>query len=253
MGKKKCPECPTCLPGWLAAFGDLMSLLLVFFVLLLSMSTMDRKKVSEAIGSLSGAMSVLEGGRQTEVSPERILRATPIEEQPETTPEVNRVESVIAEINEIIQSQGGSQVTLEKAEDGFVIRLPASLLFRAGSAQIQSDDAILFLKRIALMITKMPPEIQIMVHGHTDNSKLPTSSLYKDNWELSSARAVNVVKELIRNGIDPGKLGAAGHAEFDPIASNTTPDGRMKNRRVDIKFLSNNSQKPKNNKSVLEK
>ena len=72
MGKQKCPECEQCLPAWLAAFGDLMSLLLCFFVLLLSMSSMDAKKVSEAIGSLSGAMSVLEGGVKTEVSKQRI-------------------------------------------------------------------------------------------------------------------------------------------------------------------------------------
>ncbi|MBD3799001.1 MAG: flagellar motor protein MotB, partial [Epsilonproteobacteria bacterium] len=68
MGKKKCPDCPECMPEWLAAFGDLMSLLLCFFVLLLSMSSMDAKKVSEAIGSLAGAMSVLEGGEKTEIS-----------------------------------------------------------------------------------------------------------------------------------------------------------------------------------------
>lgn len=68
MGKKKCPDCEKCLPAWLAAFGDLMSLLLCFFVLLLSMSSMDAKKISEAIGSLSGAMSVLEGGIKTEIS-----------------------------------------------------------------------------------------------------------------------------------------------------------------------------------------
>ena len=83
MGKKKCPDCPKCLPGWLAAFGDLMSLLLCFFVLLLSMSTMDAKKVQEAIGSLAGALSVLEGGTKTEISRERQQQATPIETQEE--------------------------------------------------------------------------------------------------------------------------------------------------------------------------
>ena len=66
--KNKCPECQKCLPGWLQTFGDLMSLLLTFFVLLLSMSTMDTKKVNEAIGSLSLALSVLEGGVKTEIS-----------------------------------------------------------------------------------------------------------------------------------------------------------------------------------------
>ncbi|MDD3506508.1 MAG: flagellar motor protein MotB, partial [Sulfurimonas sp.] len=89
--KNKCPECEKCLPMWLAAFGDLMSLLLCFFVLLLSMSSMDAKKISEAIGSLSGAMSVLEGGIKTEVSKRRIQESTPIESADETDEQVNRV------------------------------------------------------------------------------------------------------------------------------------------------------------------
>ncbi len=92
MGKQKCPDCPKCLPGWLAAFGDLMSLLLCFFVLLLSMSSMDARKVTDAIGSLAGALSVLEGGTKTEVSHERQQLATPIESQEETS---NRIKTAI--------------------------------------------------------------------------------------------------------------------------------------------------------------
>jgi len=253
MAKKKCPDCPKCLPGWLVTFGDLMSLLLVFFVLLLSMSSMDTKKVSEAIGSLAGAMSVLEGGKQTEVSIERIVTATPIEEKPETVTEVNRVESVISEINEIIQSEGGQAVTLEEAEDGFIMQMPASLLFRPGSALIESDDALLFIKRVALMITKMSNDMSVIVRGHTDDSTLPGESLYKDNWELSSARAVNVAKELILADVKPSRLSAAGHAQFRPIATNATPEGRARNRRVELHFISKNPEKQaQTSKSILD-
>ena len=240
MAKKKCPECKKCLPGWIVTFGDMMSLLLVFFILLLSMSSIDTKKVSEAIGSLAGAMSVLEGGKQTEISPERIVRATPIEAQPETVTEVNRIEAVIAEINEIIQTQGGQAVTLEEAEDGFIIQLPASLLFRPGSAIIESDDALLFIKRVALMISKMSNDMDVVVRGHTDDQPLPTDSLYKDNWELSTARAVTVTKELIGAGVQPMRLTAAGHAQYRPITTNATPEGRARNRRVELHFLSKN-------------
>lgn len=240
MAKKKCPECEKCLPRWIVTFGDMMSLLLVFFILLLSMSSMDTKKVSEAIGSLAGAMSVLEGGKQTEISPERIVRATPIETQPETVTEVNRIEAVISEINEIIQTQGGQAVTLEEAEDGFIIQLPANLLFRPGSALIESDDALLFIKRVALMITKMSNNMDVVVRGHTDDQPLPSDSLYKDNWELSTARSVNVTKELIDAGVRPMRLTAAGHAQYRPITTNATPEGRARNRRVELHFLSKN-------------
>jgi len=216
----------------------MMSLLLVFFILLLSMSSMDTKKINEAIGSLAGAMSVLEGGKQTEVSIERIQQATPIETTTETSQEVNRIESVIAEINEIVQSQGGQAVTLEEAEDGFIIQMPANLLFRPGSAVIENDDAILFIKRVALMITKMSNDMDIVVRGHTDNMPLPSESLYKDNWELSTARAVSVVKELINSDVRPLRLTAAGHAQYRPITTNATPEGRARNRRVELHFLS---------------
>jgi len=243
MAKKKCPECPKCVPQWLVTFGDMMSLLLVFFILLLSMSSMDTKKVSEAIGSLAGAMSVLEGGKQTEVSIERIMIATPIEEQPETVTEVNRVQSVIAEINEIIEAEGGQAVTLEEAEEGFIIQMPANLLFRPGSAIIESDDALLFIKRVALMITKMSNDMDIIVRGHTDDQPLPDDSLYKDNWELSTARAVNVVKELIEAKVPPSKLSAAGHAQYRPLTTNATPEGRARNRRVELHFMSKNLER----------
>ena len=112
MAKKKCPECADCLPAWLAAFGDLMSLLLCFFVLLLSMSSMDAKKISEAIGSLSGAMSVLESGTKTEISKRRIQESTPIEAKDESTEAVNKVSQAIIDANEMMEKGHGPTISL---------------------------------------------------------------------------------------------------------------------------------------------
>jgi len=236
MGKKKCPECPECMPEWLAAFGDLMSLLLCFFVLLLSMSSMDAKKVSAALGSLAGAMSVLEGGIKTEVSKLRIQEATPIESQSETDQAVNMVQQAVMEMNEMTEKGKGPSVTIEESQDGFVIQLPASLLFREGSSQIEGEDALLFLKRIAMIVEQLPNEIEISVRGHTDNSSPGRNTPFKDNWELSSARAISVLQELLIDGIAPERISAAGFGEFRPIASNATPEGREKNRRVELYF-----------------
>ena len=254
MGKKKCPDCEECLPAWLAAFGDLMSLLLCFFVLLLSMSSMDAKKVSEAIGSLSGAMSVLEGGTKTEISTQRIQETTPIESQSESAEQVNRVAAAITEVNEMVEKGQGPAVSLEEAQDGFVIELPASLLFKSGSATIQNEDALLFLKRIALIIGELPNETKVSVQGHTDNQGPGSSSPYKDNWELSSARAISVLQELLLDGVDPKRISASGYAEFSPKATNVTEVGREKNRRVELHFY---AAKPENEskikQSVLDK
>jgi chemotaxis protein MotB len=254
MGGKKCPDCPKCLPGWLAAFGDLMSLLLCFFVLLLSMSTMDAKKISEAIGSLSGAMSVLEGSTQTEVSPERRMQATPIESQSETAEMVNRITQATIDANEMMEKGHGPTISVEEAVEGFMIELPSSLLFKPGSAQIENEDALLFLKRIALIIGEMPNDIEVNVQGHTDNLGPGKTSPFKDNWELSSARAISVLQELILDGVEPARISATGCGEYRPVATNATASGREKNRRVELHFVGKKSEKEAQTKrSLLDK
>jgi len=271
MGKKKCPECPECMPEWLAAFGDLMSLLLCFFVLLLSMSTMDAKKLEEAIGSLAGALSVLEGGMRSESDDRRLQEGTgggaaskdPTQIQTSSATQAQmskqvsqmmmQLVSLKNDINELLMSQGATPVTLEESEKGFLLRLPAELLFKPGQAKIESMDAILFIKRIAMIINKLPNTLQVNVRGHTDNIPPGPSSPYRDNWELSAARAVSVVKELIKDEVTPERLSACGNAEFKPIATNATPEGRAKNRRVDLYFFSNEPEtESKARKSILD-
>ena len=253
MGKKKCPECPECLPEWLAAFGDLMSLLLCFFVLLLSMSSMDAKKVSEAIGSLSGAMSVLEGGTKTEISKQRIQESTPIQKQDETSEAVNRITQAVIDANEMMEKGHGPTISVEEAEEGFKIQLPASLLFKPGQAKIENQDALLFLKRVALIIQQLPKNLEIGVQGYTDNVPPGKNSPFVDNWELSAARAISVLKELQADGVDPHRMFAAGYGEYHPIATNATAKGREKNRRVEIHFYGRKSeQEGKVRKSVLD-
>ena len=254
MAKKKCPECEECLPAWLAAFGDLMSLLLCFFVLLLSMSSMDAKKISEAIGSLSGAMSVLEGGTQTEISKKRMLESTPIDVQDETSEVVNRVQQAAGDANEMMEKTQSPAITVKEAQDGFVIKLPATLLFKPGSATIENQDALLFLKRITLIIQELPNDMEVDVQGYTDNIGPGANSPYKDNWDLSTARALSVLHELILDGVNPARLSATGFAQYKPIATNATAIGREKNRRVELHFYGKKNNEASNVKnSILDK
>ena len=255
MAKKCKCECPECMPEWLATFGDLMSLLLCFFVLLLSMSTMDAKKVKEAIGSLAGALSVLEGGTQTEISRNRIQLATPIEKTDETAQTVNKLSTAVAEFKQFTQGGKGPAITLEEAEEGFFIRLPADITFKPDSAKITNEDSLLFLKRISLIIKDyLPRNVEIQVKGYTDNIPPPTISPYADNWELSVARALSVLKILIKNGVNPKRVSAVGYGEYHPIASNATSEGRAKNRRVEIWFFAKkNNLQNEIPKSILDK
>jgi chemotaxis protein MotB len=216
---------------------------------------MDAKKVKEAIGSLAGALSVLEGGTQTEVSRNRIQQATPIERNDETAQTVNKLSQAVAEFRQFTAGGKGPAIVLEEGEEGFFIRLPADITFKPGSARITDEDTLLFLKRIALIIREyLPKNIEIQVKGYTDNQPPPPTSPYADNWELSAARAISVLKILIKDGVNPKQLSAAAYGEYHPIAANATPQGRAKNRRVEIWFFSKKKQNEnKIQKSVLDK
>ena len=214
---------------------------------------MDAKKVSEAIGSLSGAMSVLEGGTKTEISKQRIQESTPIESQDETSETVNRVQQAVSEANEMMDKGHGPAVTLEEAQEGFVIKMPAALLFKEGSATIENQDALLFLKRTALIIQELPKTVQVSIQGHTDNTQPGQNSPFKDNWELSTARAISVLQELKLDGVDPARMSAAGFAQYKPVASNSTKSGREKNRRVELHFMgSQDTENQKVKTSILD-
>lgn len=218
------------------------------------MSSMDAKKISEAIGSLSGAMSVLEGGTKTEVSKQRMQQSTPIESNDETSEAVNRVAQAAIDANEMMEKGHGPAISVEEAQEGFVIELPASLLFKSGSATIENEDALLFLKRIALIVEELPNTLQVSVQGHTDNQGPGKNSVFKDNWELSSARGISVLQELILDGVDPKRISAAGYAEYKPLATNATKAGREKNRRVELHFYGTKSEnEAKIKSSILDK
>lgn len=240
-------ECPKCLPAWLAAFGDLMSLLLCFFVLLLSMSSMDARKVEDAIGSLAGALSVLEGGSKTEISREKQQQDNPIKKDSQSTnsKSMQKIKSTLQELNEMLQAVGSPKATFKESEDGFIVQLPASLLFKPNSVSITNDDALLFLKRIALIVQRIPKDIRVDVIGYTDDSQPSKDGPFKNNWELSTLRAVSVATELIKDKVDPKRLITSGRSKYDPIASNATEEGRAKNRRVELHFYSTDSKNEK--------
>jgi len=249
---KKCKcECPECMPEWLATFGDLMSLLLCFFVLLLSMATMDAKKVAEAVGSLAGSMGVMDGGTIIKTTKEK---GSPTSQSPTDANNMDKqVSQAVAEFKELSQNANGNAISMEEGEEGFLIHLPADIAFKSGSAEIANEDSILFLKRLALIIKSLDSDVQIQVRGYTDNVPPPRDSMYQDNWELSSARAIRVVKELIRNRVKPTRLSAAAYGEFHPVTTNATKTGRNKNRRVDIIFFAQKKQlQNKTAKSVLD-
>lgn len=243
MAKKcKCEECEICLPAWLAAFGDLMSLLLCFFVLLLSMATMDAVKVREAVGSFKGTLGILPGSELLEASKFFAMPQNQPVDGEESSEALDHLRDPVAEINQIFASMNQEIATIEESENGFSLRLPSSLLFEGEETEIKSEDAFLFIKRVAMIVKKMPNSIDVSVRGHTDNIP-PTNNLFADNWELSSARAISVLKEFLKEDVRRESIHAAGFADSKPVASNVTEEGRQKNRRVEIYFFSDKKTK----------
>jgi chemotaxis protein MotB len=148
--------------------------------------------------------------------------------------------SEMVAMNDSLRSELGTLVKREDVEmeikDKYtVLRVPDELFFSSGSAKVRSKGEEI-IGKLAQIFQKYP-SYNIRVEGHTDNKQIKLDFLdaFKSNWELSSARAINVVKKLESEGhLDPKRLAAVGYGENHPIASNDTPDGRAKNRRVEF-------------------
>ncbi len=219
---------------WLLTYADLITLLLVLFIVLYSMAAVDVKKFEGLSQSLSivfggiGRGGVLEGGRS--VIPGNMHFKEKLNMQ--NTQE--RVKRLIASMG----LQG--KVTTTYEERGLVISIKDSVLFMSGSADVM-PDAQTVIARVGQIIAKMPNSIR--VEGHTDNDYIHNEK-YFSNWELSTSRATSVLQYMIsRCGIEPSKLSAAGYGEYKPHVQNTSPENKAQNRRVDIVLLNSDYAK----------
>ena len=249
--------------GWIVTFADLMSLLLTFFILLLSFSKMDLYKYELMAQSLADAFGVSFIQGRGNVGGEVIFAEEPPQpdplddqealkkqfedefEEPEEVemlddtpkpaepkqldPNIERLtESLVDQLEEEILSNSLS-VTYDA--DKVVVRFSEATTFPSGSDELKGE-MFPILEKIEEVLATCDGEIT--VSGYTDN--LPVnSSRFRSNWDLSAARAVSVVHQLIfNNKIDVNRVSAAGRAETNPLAPNDTPENRAKNRRVEI-------------------
>jgi chemotaxis protein MotB len=223
-------------PGWMTTFSDLMSLLLTFFILLYSMSTVDAQKFRNITYSLQqaltgmGGTSILEG----EISNEMI----PIDESREIGNEIagelisNEILIMYEKVSNYLQENNlEANVAVKMNTQGVFVNINEAILFDLGSAKLK-DSGIELLKRLEGLVNDFDNDI--VIEGHTDNIPI-NGNIYPTNWELSTARAVSVVRYLSEvERIDPSRLSARGYGEYSPIAPNDTQENRALNRRVNM-------------------
>ncbi|MDY6986489.1 MAG: OmpA family protein [Thermodesulfobacteriota bacterium] len=202
--------------NWLCTFNDLMTLLMVFFVLLFTMGSLDTRKLKSFSGLLQAGLGVLEAGRQTQIGviePQKAMKTMTLDEIKDYIKNLHVTEGVEAE---------GSEHEIR-------ITLDDSIFFQSGIAAINSS-ALPILDKITNIITNTSHHVR--VEGHTDDDPIHTP-IFPSNWELSTARAVNVLKYFVHRGrISPERFSAAGYGQSRPLYPNDTPEHKAKNRRV---------------------
>jgi len=200
---------------WLMTYADMVTLLLTFFVLLLTFASFESDKLMKALDSIKEALGL------------GVLPAwnkpIDIESKPPVSPEFDALIKAMEKIK---------GVSVTKTERGVKVHVENLIFFDSGKADLKGE-AKEILDKIADTLKGSIQDVEINISGHTDNQPIHTPE-FPSNWELSTDRATNVLKYLVEKGLPAEKLSASGYAEFKPISSNDTEEGRSKNRRMEI-------------------
>lgn len=232
---------------YLVTYSDLITLLLAFFIILYAMSDVNEEKFDTFSKSLSvafhnGSNNIIDLGLEnrnsntirSKLSPQEMQMMAAISENNDLRKMKKEIDKKIKENN--LQGQMSTNLT----EDGLKIILTNEILFEPGKAELKSDYRFI-IDSISGLVKGVENKVQIS--GYTDNVPISTPE-FPSNWDLSSARSLSVLKEMLKTdkGLDPKRFSAAGYGEYQPIASNTTAEGRKENRRVEILIERKNTQ-----------
>ena len=242
MAKTKCPDCPKCLPGWLVQFGDLMSLLLCFFILLLSMATMDKRKVEEYFNIMQRSMGFLEGAMDTAEAQEESMSSFHADKSEAGSNDdqgaddaaadvAQLVEEVTQEFNDTSDKENQKVDMTMKGNNEFTLDIPSSLMFEEGEYGLTNPNAKRFILKVSRILRTMTQDFDIEVMGHTGSNYGRSGTIPRDSWDLSALRSISVIRELIKNRVDPATLKVAAFGSYRPKS-----DDAFENRRVELRF-----------------
>jgi len=225
-------------PAWMATFADLCTLLLTFFVLLLSFANTDVLNFRTALGSVKEAFGVQKEhpGDFTGLTTSLVELSTK-----ESTPNLDLFETQLMEKIEVATADSKLKDKIETSvsELGVTVRIKEQVLFPAGSDELATagHEVMDVIGNLCKLIP-MP----VWIEGHTDDIPINTKR-FPSNWELSTARAISAMRYLTeKSGVNPRRIRVGGYAHVHPLASNETSEGRLKNRRVEFIFTKPNSK-----------
>ncbi|XXM71766.1 flagellar motor protein MotS [Lysinibacillus sphaericus] len=232
--RRKPPEPRSSAPRWMVTFSDLITLILVFFILLFSMSQIDIVKF-RAIADSFQQKEILDFDPSI-IPSEQSSGKTNLEMTGEIADRKDKQEEelrgLLSDVRSYLRENGLDEiVTATRTERGVVLVLPEQSLFDSGEADVL-PSSYLFLDKVAALLERIPNFVK--VEGHTDNRPISTSK-FPSNWELSSARASSVIRYLTStDDLDPKRFIAVGYGDTRPVAPNDTEENLQKNRRVEI-------------------
>jgi len=217
---------------WILTYADMVTLLLTFFVLLFSMSTIDKQQFTENFSAIKSALSGKESTQAT--SKITAKEASVLVEQIQMRRQIEQAQQRVFQDVKLLQTtQGVAGVVTAKLDKGKItLRMPSEVLFDVGSATLKPEGREVVM-RMKNFFIKYPDQV-INIKGFTDDVPPAQGSRFQDNWELSAMRAVNVLRLLVSMGISPNRMTATGLADLDPLFPNNSPENRQKNRRVEF-------------------
>jgi len=227
---------------WMLTYLDLITLLMIFFIVMYAMSNVDAAKYEQLSNSLNSALAgdkqSIEGGEQGSVT--EVLGKNPpsgASEDLAATSEQDLAQ-IAALVVAMLKEKGlENQVSVAVTDRGIVISLKDIVFFESGSAEIKPENANTLVE-IGRLINSLRNYVR--VEGNTDNVPI-SNSIYSNNWDLSVMRASKVLDIIVvQSGFSPEKISAIGYGEYRPVTSNDTEEGKSKNRRVDIVILKEN-------------
>ncbi len=217
---KKQKKPPAGAPMWMVTFSDMVTLLLTFFVLLLSMANMDQVKFNKASDSLAGAFGVLASSSKTEVAPPQVVSYSPVDDDL-TSRVYRRLRTKLREL------KLNKKIQLVKDRGAVVLRVDEAILFQSGQSTL-SPEAEPVLQKVAELVRPLP--LNLKIEGHTDDR-----GEEMENWNLSVNRSVSVLRFLATNQLIPlTRMAATGYGSQKPLFPNTSERERELNRRVEF-------------------